>query len=299
MTTVSVGVPAYNEQANIKRLLESILSQKEDGFVLQEVIVVSDGSSDNTVSEVRSINDSRIQLVASPDRCGKIARFNQIVQMVSADVFVQFDADMELLDDSVIANIVKTMHKTNADLVSAHVQPMKPKTFFQQVLYFGAETWEHVLNQVDPETYLLHRTNGGCRAFSARYLQDFVVPATLVSAEDAYSFYYAKTHGLTVAFASEANVYGHLSTTFADYLKQIRRFFYNETTLSEFFPQEVLDGYNRVTRYMKLKALIISFLTHSPIISLSYIYIQLFAHLTKYKYTPKVIWDVSESTKQS
>ena len=47
--TVTIGIPAYNEEANVRNLLVSLLAQKETNFKLQEIIVVSDGSTDKTV----------------------------------------------------------------------------------------------------------------------------------------------------------------------------------------------------------------------------------------------------------
>ena len=46
--TLSIFIPAYNEEANIEHLLRSILSQKQDNFKLSDINVVSDGSSDKT-----------------------------------------------------------------------------------------------------------------------------------------------------------------------------------------------------------------------------------------------------------
>ena len=41
--SVSVGIRAYNEEANIQAILESIPSQKLDKFELLEIIVISSG----------------------------------------------------------------------------------------------------------------------------------------------------------------------------------------------------------------------------------------------------------------
>jgi len=48
LITVSIGIPAYNEEANIGKLLSSLIKQKEAGFIIKEIIVVSDQSTDKT-----------------------------------------------------------------------------------------------------------------------------------------------------------------------------------------------------------------------------------------------------------
>lgn len=44
--SVSVGIPAYNEEQNIASLIFGILKQKVNNITLKEIIVISDGSTD-------------------------------------------------------------------------------------------------------------------------------------------------------------------------------------------------------------------------------------------------------------
>ena len=76
--TISVGIPAYNEAKSIKRVLTSLLAQKEDGFILKEIIVISDGSTDSMAQKVREIKDKRITFIDDKSRRGKSARLDQM-----------------------------------------------------------------------------------------------------------------------------------------------------------------------------------------------------------------------------
>ena len=76
--TVTVGIPAYNESANITHLLRALLEQKDNGFVLESIIVMSDGSTDDMVARAQSVNDPRITVVHEIERLGKPSRVNQI-----------------------------------------------------------------------------------------------------------------------------------------------------------------------------------------------------------------------------
>jgi glycosyltransferase involved in cell wall biosynthesis len=58
MTKLSVIVPAYNRENVVEETIDSILRQTEQSL---EVIVVDDGSTDNTGKVVRSIRDARVQ----------------------------------------------------------------------------------------------------------------------------------------------------------------------------------------------------------------------------------------------
>ena len=60
----SVGITAYNEEANIGRLLQAILDQRLFEVEIAEIIVVASGCTDRTVDIVREMaaRDPRIQL---------------------------------------------------------------------------------------------------------------------------------------------------------------------------------------------------------------------------------------------
>lgn len=56
----SIIIPLYNKQNYIRRTLESVLSQTYTDF---EVIVVNDGSKDNSLQEAKKVADSRIRVI--------------------------------------------------------------------------------------------------------------------------------------------------------------------------------------------------------------------------------------------
>ena len=63
---LSVGIPAYNEEANIGRLLKALLNQELPRWLkLEEIVVVASGCTDRTEDIVRSFEeqDERVKLV--------------------------------------------------------------------------------------------------------------------------------------------------------------------------------------------------------------------------------------------
>ena len=54
---VSVIIPTYNREATLKRAVESVLNQTYTDF---ELIIVDDGSTDNTRQLVENIHDDRM-----------------------------------------------------------------------------------------------------------------------------------------------------------------------------------------------------------------------------------------------
>jgi len=86
---ISIIIPCYNAELFIKETLESILSQTEQDF---EVVLVNDGSVDNTIPIIDSFNDNRIILIDQVNSGVSIARNNGLKQ-AQGEYVVFFDAD--------------------------------------------------------------------------------------------------------------------------------------------------------------------------------------------------------------
>ena len=60
MSTVSVIVPAYNQGSFLAEAIESVLAQTYTDF---EIIVVDDGSTDDTAEVAQGYTDSRVRYI--------------------------------------------------------------------------------------------------------------------------------------------------------------------------------------------------------------------------------------------
>lgn len=88
--TVSVIIPTRNRSRLLKRTVSSVRSQY--GVAL-EVIVVDDGSSDNTVEMIRGMNDARITIVGEPISRGVSAARNRGVRLATGEWIAFLDDD--------------------------------------------------------------------------------------------------------------------------------------------------------------------------------------------------------------
>lgn len=88
---VSVVVPAYNEEENIGRCIESILTQDFTGEL--ELIVVNDGSTDRT-SEIAS--KYPVKLIDLPKNGGKAQALNVGTRSARGEIIVFSDSDSEM-----------------------------------------------------------------------------------------------------------------------------------------------------------------------------------------------------------
>ena len=94
--SVSIVVPAYNEQQVIRRTLVEILDYLDATGLAYEVLVVDDGSDDETCPIVRSIAETRkaLRLVCLEENRGKGAAVRRGVAEAAGEVIAFNDADL-------------------------------------------------------------------------------------------------------------------------------------------------------------------------------------------------------------
>jgi cellulose synthase/poly-beta-1,6-N-acetylglucosamine synthase-like glycosyltransferase len=101
---VSVVVPAYNEGRVIIGTVASLLRQRYAGPI--EIVVVDDGSTDDTAAVARDAFGDEAQVVVLTKRNGgKASALNHGIERASHDVVVCLDADTVFATDA-IANLV-------------------------------------------------------------------------------------------------------------------------------------------------------------------------------------------------
>jgi glycosyltransferase involved in cell wall biosynthesis len=88
--TVSVVIPAYNAGKLVRRVLESVLAQTYGDF---EVLVVDDGSSDDTGTIARSFEDARVRYVQHERNLGAAAARNTGIRLAKGRYIAFLDSD--------------------------------------------------------------------------------------------------------------------------------------------------------------------------------------------------------------
>ena len=89
--TVSVIIPTYNRSNILNRTVDSVLNQNYSDF---EVIVVNDGSDDNTSEIINSYDDPRITLYEQENK-GLSAARNKGINMSEGEYISFIDDDDE------------------------------------------------------------------------------------------------------------------------------------------------------------------------------------------------------------
>ena len=113
---LSVVVPAYREGVRIRGNLQRLLRELDTVGVSYEVIVVSDGNTDSTVSEARRLVSSAIKVFHYPMNVGKGFALSFGVAQSTGDLVTFIDADMEL-DPANIKTFIDLMAGSSCDAV--------------------------------------------------------------------------------------------------------------------------------------------------------------------------------------
>lgn len=111
--SVSVIIPAYNREKTIVRAIKSVLNQT---MPVKEVIVVDDHSTDNTVSKIKTIDDSRIIVASNKENRGACYSRNRGVEISTGDIVAFQDSDDEWFPQK-LEVCLSEMGRNDADLV--------------------------------------------------------------------------------------------------------------------------------------------------------------------------------------
>ena len=94
---VSVVVPAFNEEDNIPYCIERLSEAMDEAGVRTEIILVNDGSTDNTLSVARSLQAKcpSLRVLDLKRNYGKTIALREGTRVAKGDAVAFFDADMQ------------------------------------------------------------------------------------------------------------------------------------------------------------------------------------------------------------
>ncbi len=121
MTDISVIIPTYNRAGLIGKAIESVLKQKGQGesFRIREVLVIDDGSVDDTEKVVRDIVDERVCFHKLEQNGGASHARNTGVQMAGSEWIAFQDSD-DVWDEDKLRSQVRYLDDHKECLMVTH-----------------------------------------------------------------------------------------------------------------------------------------------------------------------------------
>ncbi len=190
----SVVIPVFNRPREIQRALQSCLDQEYAGF---EVVVVDDGSTDDTVAAATQWADKRVTIVSHSGNRGVCPARNTGVRNARGEWLVFFDSDDELLPGAldIMARRIRETSSSVQRLCFCNVYPdgsQSPAPLVEGILdYAGYLSWAERVTRPDslncvrrssfqvvtwPESRAVERIYllNFARTFPTRFLRDVV-----------------------------------------------------------------------------------------------------------------------------
>ncbi|MFV0438926.1 MAG: glycosyltransferase family 2 protein [Desulfopila sp.] len=118
---ISVILPTFNRESTIRRAIYSVLKQTYSNF---ELLIIDDGSSDNTEHIVASLDDNRIKYIRHKTNRGAAAARNTGIQL-STGKFIAFqDSDDEWMCDKLEKQmaVMKTAKEDTGVIYSSYIK---------------------------------------------------------------------------------------------------------------------------------------------------------------------------------
>jgi cellulose synthase/poly-beta-1,6-N-acetylglucosamine synthase-like glycosyltransferase len=144
--TVSIVIPAYNEEAQIRGAIEALLAQDYPAE-RRQILVLSDASTDDTDRIVSEYAGQGVELLRMPTRSGKTAAENASCALLRGDIVVNSDASIRL-GPSTVRHLVRAMADPRVGVASGRdvsVAVGEVTANATEAGYVGYEMWVRAL----------------------------------------------------------------------------------------------------------------------------------------------------------
>ncbi len=148
--TVTIGIPTYQSEENIVKLLTSLLKQKQQRIIIKKILVYIDGSTDRTAAFARSLNNRKIQIINSRKNRGFAYALQYLMRRNTSDIFVGINDDIKIESDRVIEALATPLCKNKkVGLVGGNIKALKPKSFIGRSIHTSYLVFEELRYKIN------------------------------------------------------------------------------------------------------------------------------------------------------
>lgn len=141
---ISILLPVYNAESTIRETIDSILNQTYTDF---EIIIINDGSSDNSEQTILEYKDKRIHYYRNESNRGLIYTLNRGIELCKGEYIARIDAD-DIMLPTRLEEQIKFMEEHPTIIASGsavikffpngkqkiYTPPLKPETIKYKIL---------------------------------------------------------------------------------------------------------------------------------------------------------------------
>ena len=296
--TLTIAIPAYNEESTIKNLLRDVLAQNRHDFVLDRIVIYFDGCTDKTIDSVKSMqkNAPEISIVESSPRRGKIYRLNQIFQDFSSDFLVVLDADVGLVGKTFFDTFIgAAISDPSGKMFAAHQKPLRPRNLVGRLIYASFAMWDDIRFSVPSKDHV-QNFYGAATLYEREFAKKLNIPNEATE-ERVYLYLMAKKEE-GFRYVNTATVCYWPPCTWYDFFKHADRTFGTDQPAINKIFGDIAGDIHIIPWRFKLIGIFKSFLRDPLYAPFALILNFLLSRLTlKKPVRNSALWEVAKSTK--
>lgn len=231
-TSVTIVIPAFNEQSNIAYITRQVLDEPwGDGFALDEVIIVDDCSEDRTQEITADLAraDGRVRVIRHAQRGGKNAGMRTGLSASRSPIVVFLDADVRLGAQCVTKMVALLRDNSSLTAASCILEPLSARSWHERASRF------QLLLVAE-----LGRLGHGslARVYSLRTVatSGLALPDTVY--DDIYILRWLRNYGYRYALQTDATAYVRAAHGLRDFAKQTIRTWRAAEALDRLLPDK-------------------------------------------------------------
>lgn len=295
--TVTIGIPAYNEENNIQKLLNNLLKQKQTNFVIKEIIVVDDGSQDQTVNKIKSLSNKKIRVIINKIRLGQVFCHNLIFSSAPlGDIIIILEADTLPKNNNYLSYLVAPIIEDNSvALVHGSIQPLGSKSLIGKTIRNQTLIYKNFCYKYHyPYADIFFSGRGG-RAFSKFLYKKLTWPNSVP--EDIYASLWSIENGYKVVFVEKAICQYKCPQTLEDFLKERQKCQNAYKTLLNYFNN---NSIKKIYKRSPIDQIFMSFyfLFSNPLHYFYYLFLKFYSNLKLVRSDFTDYWIITSSTKK-
>ncbi|PIY79262.1 MAG: hypothetical protein COY81_03560 [Candidatus Pacebacteria bacterium CG_4_10_14_0_8_um_filter_43_12] len=301
--TLSIGIPAHNEEKNISSLLCSILSQKHSSYVIKNIYVLCDGCTDKTAEIVSEFSKENRKIILTNDgkRKGKAQRLNEIYSKNESELLLTIDADVIFETTNALEILVQSMiQDKQLLLVGPRYVPVQSTTLMGRFAEYSYLSFEDAIIHLNGGNNI-YALMGCCSLLKKSFSKEFIYPKGVISDQNFLYLTAIQKNCNSFKLCLDAHILFRTVSSFQDWrLLSTRSIVGDKHSVKVFFGDKIFAREYYMPRKIYALALF-KWIIKQPFYTSGSILMNLYIRLFPYTATPvsNGIWETTKTSKEA
>jgi biofilm PGA synthesis N-glycosyltransferase PgaC len=205
--SASIGIPVYNEEINIQKLLNTL--SKQHGINIEKTIVVNDGSTDGTLEKIYRVSENiktkiNLELINLETNKGKANALNLIFRRAQSDYLILLDSDVYFSRNDTLRSLLEYFKAdSNVGLVCGWYRIENLNSF--NIIGRAYKFSSNLLKKIACASNNIYGATGAIMALHKEVYKNLTLPKSIVGV-DTYIYLYTLSVRKKFVFAPDVEV---------------------------------------------------------------------------------------------